>query len=231
MFHYFRSFLGRLSNSRSIIIFFLTVRRRETWRSQLRPKLDSVAILSFTLHELVREMKLLYTGVVSRGSVALSPLEHIKSGKHTPSVQVLVIWTRLEYLKQTLTKGQPWYELRGWLGVKNQLHVYQSNWWQVRQVKKSFPFGTAVNAPKYDDNAAGGKYRDVIHQHFNWAVLENALKWKSIERQRVGILSVKQPEFLVHCIGTRQLSNLIFFLFFFFFFFEPQLHAVRSTSS
>ena len=56
---------------------------------------------------------------------------------------------------------------------------------QVLQKKKSFPFGTAVNCWKYNANAAGGKYRDFIHRHFNWVVPENALKWMIIEPQRV----------------------------------------------
>ena len=56
---------------------------------------------------------------------------------------------------------------------------------QVLQKKKSFPFGTAVNARKYNGDAAGGRYRDFIHQHFNWAVPKAALKWPAIERQRV----------------------------------------------
>ncbi|XP_076443038.1 anti-sigma-I factor RsgI6-like [Babylonia areolata] len=55
---------------------------------------------------------------------------------------------------------------------------------QVKQTKKSFPFGTAVNSWKYNENAAGGRYRDFIHQHFNWAVPENALKWITIEPNR-----------------------------------------------
>nr|KAG5714605.1 hypothetical protein BaRGS_007051 [Batillaria attramentaria] len=54
----------------------------------------------------------------------------------------------------------------------------------VVQKKKSFPFGTAVNARKYNANAANGKYRDFIHKHFTWAVPENALKWPSIEPHR-----------------------------------------------
>lgn len=56
---------------------------------------------------------------------------------------------------------------------------------QILQTKKSFPFGTAVSAYQYNRNAAGGKYRDFIHTHFNWAVPENALKWPAIEPQRV----------------------------------------------
>ena len=56
---------------------------------------------------------------------------------------------------------------------------------QIRQTKKSFPFGTAVNAGKYNRDAGHGKYRAFIHNHFNWAVPENALKWYSIERNQV----------------------------------------------
>nr|KAG5711832.1 hypothetical protein BaRGS_026273 [Batillaria attramentaria] len=49
---------------------------------------------------------------------------------------------------------------------------------------QSFPWGTAVNVYKYNENAAHGKYRDFIHKHFTWAVPENALKWPSIEPTR-----------------------------------------------
>ena len=56
---------------------------------------------------------------------------------------------------------------------------------QVLQKKKSFPFGVALNAQRYNQNVAGGKYRDFIHKHFNWAVPGNALKWYSIEPNRV----------------------------------------------
>ena len=56
---------------------------------------------------------------------------------------------------------------------------------QVLQKKKLFPFGTAVNAQKYNHNVAGGKYQAFIHNHFNWAVPENALKWYAIEPSKV----------------------------------------------
>ena len=52
-------------------------------------------------------------------------------------------------------------------------------------MRKSFPFGMAVNALYYNDNVAGGEYRGFIHQHFNWAVLKNALKWPQLEPRRV----------------------------------------------
>ncbi|KAK7497333.1 hypothetical protein BaRGS_00011377, partial [Batillaria attramentaria] len=53
----------------------------------------------------------------------------------------------------------------------------------VLQTKKSFPFGSAVNAGRYNDPSLQG-YRDFVHQHFNWAVPENSLKWGYIEPQR-----------------------------------------------
>ncbi|KAK7506844.1 hypothetical protein BaRGS_00001695, partial [Batillaria attramentaria] len=55
---------------------------------------------------------------------------------------------------------------------------------RVVQTKKSFPFGTAVNSWKYNDNSVPDGYRDFIHKHFNWAVPESALKWMIIEPQR-----------------------------------------------
>ena len=58
---------------------------------------------------------------------------------------------------------------------------------QVLQKKKLFPFGTAVNAQKYNHNVAGGKYQAFIHNHFNWAVPGNALKWRQFDWHQVGI--------------------------------------------
>nr|KAG5710670.1 hypothetical protein BaRGS_035072 [Batillaria attramentaria] len=53
---------------------------------------------------------------------------------------------------------------------------------QVLQKRKSFPFGTAVNSWKYvEQSSSAQKYRDFLHTHFNWAVLENALKWRQLE--------------------------------------------------
>ncbi|KAK7502743.1 hypothetical protein BaRGS_00005993, partial [Batillaria attramentaria] len=51
---------------------------------------------------------------------------------------------------------------------------------QVVQTRKSFPFGTEVNSWRYVDPAQQ-KYRDFLQQHFNWAVLGNALKWRQLE--------------------------------------------------
>ncbi|KAK7104675.1 uncharacterized protein [Littorina saxatilis] len=57
---------------------------------------------------------------------------------------------------------------------KNQVDI------QVVQKTRPFPFGTAVACSAYNTKSRGN-YRDFIHKHFNWAVTENALKWKVIE--------------------------------------------------
>nr|ACC86116.1 multi-functional cellulase [Ampullaria crossean]AHB33335.1 multi-functional cellulase [Ampullaria crossean] len=54
---------------------------------------------------------------------------------------------------------------------------------RVLQKRKAFPFGTCVAAWAYNDGSKGA-YRDFIHQHYNWAVPENSLKWASIEPNR-----------------------------------------------
>ena len=73
---------------------------------------------------------------------------------------------------------------------------------QVLQKKKSFPFGTAVNCWKYNANAAEGKYRDFIHQHFNWVVPQNALKWMITEPQRVRLCVTEVTLYLARCVGS-----------------------------
>ncbi|XP_070182068.1 anti-sigma-I factor RsgI6-like isoform X2 [Littorina saxatilis] len=59
---------------------------------------------------------------------------------------------------------------------------YPKVWHQHSVVQKTrpFPFGTAVACSAYNTKSRGN-YRDFIHKHFNWAVTENALKWKVIE--------------------------------------------------
>eukprot|EP00916_Digyalum_oweni_P025784 GHVL01042459.1.p1 GENE.GHVL01042459.1~~GHVL01042459.1.p1 ORF type:complete len:571 (+),score=13.98 GHVL01042459.1:38-1750(+) len=54
---------------------------------------------------------------------------------------------------------------------------------RILQKTKAFPFGTCVNSWKYIDPSQT-KYQDFIHKHFNWAVLENALKWGQLERNQ-----------------------------------------------
>ncbi|KAK7104980.1 uncharacterized protein [Littorina saxatilis] len=53
----------------------------------------------------------------------------------------------------------------------------------VTQKKKSFPFGTSVRSPVYTKGRVN-KYRDFIHNNFNWAVPEWYLKWRMMEPTR-----------------------------------------------
>jgi len=55
---------------------------------------------------------------------------------------------------------------------------------QIIQTKKSFPFGTVVVASDYNNNVGGGRYRQIVHDYFNWGVPANALKWYAIEPQQ-----------------------------------------------
>jgi endo-1,4-beta-xylanase len=58
---------------------------------------------------------------------------------------------------------------------------------ELRQVRKAFPFGSAVN-PNLLSNE---RYQEFFKKHFNWAVFENASKWYSNER------TPGQPDFSV----------------------------------
>ncbi|KAK7106458.1 hypothetical protein V1264_017712 [Littorina saxatilis] len=75
----------------------------------------------------------------------------------------------------------------------------------VVQKKKSFPFGTALNVHKYNDNVANGKYRDFIHNHFNWAVPGNALKWYAIESHQ-GQRNFQPALDMIHRLHSRGLK-------------------------
>ncbi|KAK7104502.1 uncharacterized protein [Littorina saxatilis] len=75
---------------------------------------------------------------------------------------------------------------------------------QVIQKKKSFPFGSAVSAVAYNDPSQV-KYRDFIGKHFNWAVPENALKWKHIE-PRQGHKDYQQALDTVHGLKKQGLK-------------------------
>ena len=51
----------------------------------------------------------------------------------------------------------------------------------------AFPFGSAiVDAQIAGDSEYNQKYQDCFYTHFNWAVHENAMKWKTMERNQVG---------------------------------------------
>lgn len=51
---------------------------------------------------------------------------------------------------------------------------------ELNQTKNAFAFGTAVNADAIHDPAQTG-YQDFFYNNFEWAVLENALKWRLME--------------------------------------------------
>ncbi|XP_041373813.1 endo-1,4-beta-xylanase 1-like [Gigantopelta aegis] len=50
----------------------------------------------------------------------------------------------------------------------------------IKQLKKSFPFGTAIGCDMYHHGDVN--YQNFINDHFNWAVTENALKWNLMEK-------------------------------------------------
>lgn len=57
---------------------------------------------------------------------------------------------------------------------------------QLEQSSQAFPFGTAVvDAQIAGDSVYNLAYQDCFHSHFNWAVLENALKWTNMEPEQV----------------------------------------------
>ena len=54
-------------------------------------------------------------------------------------------------------------------------------------VKQSFPFGTAVRSSELSDTSGVYQaYQDFFFNNFNYAVLENKLKWKQMESNQVG---------------------------------------------
>jgi len=55
---------------------------------------------------------------------------------------------------------------------------------QIKQTKSKFAFGTAVKA-SYITDSTHKAYQDFIYNNFEWAVLENALKWRLMEWTKV----------------------------------------------
>ncbi|XP_076077303.1 anti-sigma-I factor RsgI6-like [Mytilus galloprovincialis] len=51
---------------------------------------------------------------------------------------------------------------------------------QIKQTKSKFAFGTAIKAPYITDSSYKA-YQDFVYNNFEWAVTENALKWKLME--------------------------------------------------
>ncbi|XP_013401398.1 uncharacterized protein LOC106167222 [Lingula anatina] len=62
---------------------------------------------------------------------------------------------------------------------------------QVKQTKSQFGFGGTVKASKYvEDNAS--KYRKFVGDTFEWATLENALKWRMMQWNK-GTINYERP--------------------------------------
>ncbi|XP_041354619.1 anti-sigma-I factor RsgI6-like [Gigantopelta aegis] len=53
---------------------------------------------------------------------------------------------------------------------------------EIKQTKKSFPFGTAISSNEYYHGDT--RYQNFVNQHFNWAVSESWLKWHMMEPHR-----------------------------------------------
>lgn len=71
---------------------------------------------------------------------------------------------------------------------------------QIKQTKSKFGFGTAFNA-RYITDSTHQAYQNFIYNNFEWAVPENALKWRQVEWTRVGICKSKQE--------VRGIENLL----------------------
>ena len=63
--------------------------------------------------------------------------------------------------------------------------------YQVVQKRHDFAFGSAVGATQIVDPTLKG-YQDCFYDNFEWAVLENALKWKQMEPHRVSKLKSEE---------------------------------------
>ena len=57
---------------------------------------------------------------------------------------------------------------------------------QLRLIKHSFPFGSAVRADLITGSTIDSLlYQQTFYENFNWCVLENDLKWRQMEWNRV----------------------------------------------
>ena len=58
---------------------------------------------------------------------------------------------------------------------------------QLDHFHHDFPFGTAVKALLIAGTTERDqKYQQTFYDNFNWAVLENSLKWRQMEPNKVG---------------------------------------------
>ena len=71
---------------------------------------------------------------------------------------------------------------------------------QFEMLKHAFPFGTAMQANLVSDTSGIYQaYQDFFYNNFNYAVLENALKWRQMEPNQVQIYAYFRLRFLHLC--------------------------------
>ena len=63
-------------------------------------------------------------------------------------------------------------------------------------MKKQFGFGTAVNMHYITDGHT--KYQKFLYDNFEWAVPENAMKWRQMEYSKVRWLSIVYKGISIH---------------------------------
>ena len=68
-----------------------------------------------------------------------------------------------------------------------------------------FGFGSAVGAKQIVDPAYR-KYAQAFYDNFEWAVLENALKWKQMEKSKV----INMQDIRAYCEGVHTIVFIIY---------------------
>ena len=61
---------------------------------------------------------------------------------------------------------------------------------QLDMFKHDFPWGTCVKADMISgEEESDIKYQETFYENFEYAVLENALKWRPMEWQRASVVN------------------------------------------
>ena len=81
---------------------------------------------------------------------------------------------------------------------------------QIKQTKSKFAFGTAVKA-SYITDSTHKTYQDFIYNNFEWAVLENALKWRQMEWTKVNniLIHIQFPHF--YALGSKESGGILIY--------------------
>ncbi|XP_033749066.1 anti-sigma-I factor RsgI6-like [Pecten maximus] len=75
---------------------------------------------------------------------------------------------------------------------------------ELKQTKNAFAFGTAINADAIHDPAQTG-YQDFFYNNFEWAVIENALKWRLMEWTQ-GHANFDRPMAAINAMRSRGIK-------------------------